>query len=78
MINVFIKFDQSFISSREMLNNSHEGLMTQEGNSMSPATNQVELQKSDQIRQILSKYEDFIMTIENLKEPMNFEKIDLS
>jgi hypothetical protein len=45
---------------------------------MNPTTNQVELQKSDQIRQILSKYEDFIMTIENLKEPMNFKEIDSS
>lgn len=26
----------------------------------------------------MSKYEDFIMTIENLKEPMNFEEVDLS
>jgi hypothetical protein len=61
-----------------MLNNSQEGSMTQEGNSMSLVTNQVELQKSNRIRKILSKYEDFIMTIENLKEPINFEKIDLS
>ncbi len=45
---------------------------------MSPATNQVELQKSSEIKRIPLKYEDFIMTIENLKEPMNFEEIDLS
>jgi len=52
--------------------------MTQKGTSMNPVTNQVEFQKSDWIRKILSKYEDFIMTIENLKKPMNFEEANLS
>lgn len=52
--------------------------MAQEGNSMTLVTNQIELRKSNQIRKIPSKYEDFIMTIENLKKPMNFEETNLS
>ncbi len=59
--------DQSSTNSREMLNNFQEGLMAQERNLMSPVIDQVELRKSNRIKKILSKYEDFIMTIENLK-----------
>jgi hypothetical protein len=52
--------------------------MTQKGTLMNPVTNQVEFQKLDWIKKILSKYEDFIMTVENFKKPMNFEEANLS
>jgi hypothetical protein len=42
-----LNFDQSSTNNREMLDNSQEGLMIQEGNSMNSATNQIELHKSN-------------------------------